>query len=317
MQCFAAFEPDRIRGKNIDIVWCEEVGAWDRLAYSYDMVGKCMRQSEKPRKILTMTPPNEMKRVRGAAQGRKFLRELFKRPGVVLTEGSTFDNMDNLPQAYIDAEITPYIGTRQGEIEIYGKLLDIPAGAIFFQDIIDKYRVDRAPELTRIAIGIDPNASDNESSDEMGVIIMGKSRDELGKWHYYIIGDATVRGTPDNRIGAVMRAYDKYGADLLVPEVNNGGDWIGNNIRQFCERAGLAQPAIKPVRASRGKMVRADPMSTAYGQGVIHHVGVFPELEEQLTLFEPNSPESPDRLDAAVWAYTALSQGDSLVAWSS
>ena len=174
--------------------------------------------------------------------------------------------------------------------------------------MIDDNRVNKHPDLIRVVIGVDPEASDTETSAETGIIAAGI--DSNG--HGYILGDDTVKGKPDKWGNAVVTSYFKYRGDRIIGEVNNGGDMIEYVIKTIDENV-----SYKSVRATKGKYIRAEPVSALYEQGKIHHVGNFIELEDQQCEWEPGA-KSPDRLDAAVWAITELmleGEGSPNVRW--
>lgn len=165
-------------------------------------------------------------------------------------------------------------------------------------------------DLRRVVVAVDPAVSANEDSDDTGVIVVAKGPHQPSTCkleglarcpgHGYVLDDLTCHVTPREWAIVAVGAYDKWDADRIVAEVNNGGDMVGTTIHAV--RAGISYEA---VRASRGKQTRAEPASALYEQGRVHHLGNFPELETQLTTWTPDS-DSPDRLDALVWGLTAL-----------
>jgi phage terminase large subunit-like protein len=167
--------------------------------------------------------------------------------------------------------------------------------------MIDANRVIKAPELNRIVIGVDPAVTANETSDSTGIVVAGQD----ARGHYYILSDRTTeKASPQVWGNAVVTAYHEYKADRVIGEVNQGGDLVERNIR-------VIEPALsyKSVRATRGKLMRAEPIANLYEQGKVHHVGSFPELEDEMCNYNPMMEDmpSPDRLDALVWAMTELS----------
>ena len=199
-------------------------------------------------------------------------------------------NAENLPAGYLEE-------TLAGLSE--GVWLDDLAGALWSQRTIDRSRVAEAPELDRIIVGVDPAVTGNASSDTTGIVTVGCSRDN----HFYVLSDASCRGRPLEWAAAVNAEYDRFRADRVVGEVNNGGELVETVLRQL-----NLNLSYRAVRATRGKIARAEPIAALYEQGRVHHVGRFPELEEEMTGFTPGSPNSPDRLDALVWAVTILSE---------
>ena len=183
------------------------------------------------------------------------------------------------------------------------ELLEDNPGALWHHDQIDKLKVEKAPELDRIVIGVDPAVTSTEDSAETGIIVAGRGKE----WppHFYILGDLSLRGSPDTWAERAVYAYRTHQADRLVGEVNNGGDLV-----EAVLRTKDLQFAYKAVHASRGKLTRAEPIAALYEQGRVHHVGTFGSLEDQLCDFDPNvAQKSPDRMDALVWALWELSEG--------
>jgi len=166
--------------------------------------------------------------------------------------------------------------------------------------MIDEHRhTGTLPNLVRIVVGVDPAVTGSETSDETGIVVVGK--DAAG--HLYVLGDHSVRGTPLDWAKRVAWAVDKHGADRVIGETNNGGDLVEVNLRTVSKTL-----PFKKVTASRGKYVRAEPIAALYEKGEVHHVGAFPELEDQMCEWV-SGDESPDRMDALVWAITELSSG--------
>jgi predicted phage terminase large subunit-like protein len=191
-----------------------------------------------------------------------------------------------------------YNGTRLGRQELYGELLTDIEGALWTHALIDAARVTEAPALSRIVVAIDPAVTSGEDSDETGIIVAGASIDG----HYYILHDGTLRASPDQWARRAIELYRQYEANKIIAEVNNGGDLVKLVMLQV-------DPTItyKEVRASRGKQVRAEPVSALYEQGKVHHVGGFSDLEDQMVTWTPDTDKSPDRMDALVWAISELS----------
>ena len=173
-------------------------------------------------------------------------------------------------------------------------------GAIWDRVVLHQYRKDVAPEMERILVAVDPAVSSEEGSNEHGIVVVGKGADDRG----YVLADATTRGVPRQWANQAIAALDRYEADAIVIEVNQGGDMV----RHTLEAARPGVPIIE-VRASRGKHVRAEPISALYHFGRISHVGTFDELEDQMCKMTAGGYEgdgSPDRCDALVWGFTEL-----------
>ncbi len=209
------------------------------------------------------------------------------------------ENAENLPAGYLE-ETLAGLPERQRARFLEGAWLDDMAGALWSQRLIDRNRVANAPELDRIVVGVDPAVTGNPASDTTGIVTVGRSRDN----HFYVLSDASRRGRPLEWAAAVNAEYERFQADRVIGEVNNGGELVETVLRQVNWSLSYSS-----VRATRGKIARAEPVAALYEQGRVHHVGRFPELEEEMTGFTPASSESPDRLDALVWAVTVLSSG--------
>jgi hypothetical protein len=160
--------------------------------------------------------------------------------------------------------------------------------------------VDSAPPLVRVVVAIDPAVTANATSDETGIVAAGIA----SNGEYYILDDKSIRTTPDAWARVAVKLYHKHKADKIVAETNNGGDMVILLLKQVD-----ASIATKKVTATRGKQLRAEPISSLYEQGRVHHVGYFSDLETQMCEWTPQSSESPDRLDALVWALTELNSG--------
>lgn len=287
IKCFSGDEPDRLRGSQHHGAWVDEYAAF-RYPDAFDQLQFGLRLGQHPRTIITTTP-----------RPKPFIRSILNRKdgSVVITNGSTFDNSDNLAPSALAELLARYDGTRLGRQELYGELLEDVEGALWTLQLIEQHRLKEAPQLVRTVVAVDPSVTD--TGDETGIIVAGRDSQQKG----YVLADYSIRGTPDQWARRVIEAYDQHEADSIVVEVNQGGQMIGQVLRTI--RPNLP---IREVRATKGKQVRAEPISALYEQGRIHHIGVFEELEEQLTTWTPDAPKSPDRLDALVWAFTELIQ---------
>ena len=286
---YNATEPDQLRGPQHDTAWCDELAKWRRARDTWDQLQFGMRRGD-PRIIVTTTPrPIELiKALVAGTEGR-----------VKITRGRTSDNRANLAPGFIERIEGRYSGTRLGRQELEGEILGNLPGALWQLSDIDTYRVHQLPELERIVVAVDPAVTAGDDSDESGVIVAGVAKNDG-----YIIEDASARLTPLQWARRAVTLYDKYEADAVVIETNQGGDMVKHTLQGVRRHL----PIIE-VRASRGKHVRAEPIAALYEQGRIHHAGSFPELENQLcqmTAAGYEGENSPDRLDALVWALTEL-----------
>ena len=210
------------------------------------------------------------------------------------------DNSENLAENYIEHSLLS-LSERDRKRFLMGEFGDDAEGALFKYSDIAKNRVVVAPEMRQVVVGCDPAVTSNDGSNNTGIICGGVSR-VLGEDHYYVLDDATMSGTPAAWAREVINCFDRNEANLIIGEVNQGGDLIEANLR-------TVRPLIPydAVRATRGKAIRAEPIATACEMGGLHFVGEFPELENELTSWAPASGEpSPDRMDALVWAVRHL-----------
>ena len=287
---FSADEPNRLRGPQHDLAWCDELAAW-RYPQAWDMLMFGLRLGADPRCVVTTTP-----------RPIKLIRELLADPKVAVTRGRTADNADHLAPAFLDQIVRRYDGTRLGRQELDGELLDDMPGALWTHGLIDAARVATHPDLIRIVVAIDPAASSSETADETGIIVAG--RDAAG--HGYVLADASNRYAPAEWAKAAVIACRTHHADRIVAEVNNGGEMVEAMLRMTDPNVPFAA-----VHAAHGKVARAEPVAALYEQGRVHHIGAFASLEDQMCAFSADFDReragySPDRVDALVWALTEL-----------
>ncbi len=282
---YSGDEPDQLRGPQHAKAWCDELAKYQYPDETWNNLMLGLRIGRKPQVVVTTTP-----------RPIKIIQNLVKDSTTVITRGHTLENRANLAPSFLKYVVDKYEGTRLGRQELAAEVLDDNPNALWQRDQIEKLRVRETPDLVRICVAIDPAVTSNEDSAETGIIIAGLS--QMG--HGYVLSDRSLRSTPDGWGREAITAYHLYHADRVVAEVNNGGEMVEAVIRSI-ER----NIPYTAVRASRSKQVRAEPVSALYEQGKIHHVGVFPELEDQLCQWCPGDT-SPDRLDALVWAFTEL-----------
>lgn len=278
----------RVQGKNLRGVWCDEVGLWRRWDLAWrESIAFAVRLA--PAKIIASGTPK---------QGHGLVRLLVQDPAVVKSRLRTHDNVANLsPAAVADLEAA-YAGTRRGLQELEGELLLDTPGALWTIESFDRdgFRTPAPDSLERVVVGIDPAVTSEETSDESGIVVAGRRGDES-----WVLEDLSLRADPATVARTAVAAYHDLQADRLVVEVNNGGDWLPALIATVDRTV-----KVDKVHASRGKALRAQPVAGLYEQGRVHHAGVMPVLEEQMCSWTPESRTSPDRLDALVWAVTAL-----------
>lgn len=288
---FTADEPERLRGKQHMALWGDEVGAW-RYEEAFDQAVLGLRLGVRPRALFTTTP-----------RPRPLIKFLINHPKSYVTRGTTYDNRANLSANFLDEIITRFEGTRLGRQELMAELLDDNPGALWRRAWIDSTRVQAAPFMHRVVVAIDPAIASGEDAAECGIVVAGVHRDRDNKQplHGYLLADYSVRGTPADWGRAAVSAYRKHSADRIVAEINQGGEMVEHVLRSI-DRA----VNYKPVRASRGKEARAEPISSLYEQGRVHHLGTHGKLEDELCDWVPGTGASPNRLDALVYAFTDL-----------
>ena len=289
IKLFSAEEPDRLRGPQHHGAWCDELAAW-QYEDAWNQLQFGLRLGEHPQVIVTTTP-----------RPTKLVKDLIARDTTIVTRGSTFDNAENLSQSALLEMQTRYAGTRLGQQELYGAILDDNPGALWQRAQIDETRVTTVPPLMRIVVGIDPAVTSGDDSDSTGIVTAGMTADG----HYYILADDTLKASPDAWARKAINAFELHKADRIIAETNNGGDLVVHLLQQVNPNV-----PVKKVTATRGKAVRAEPIASLYEQGRVHHVGYFADLETEMCEWEPSvSLKSPDRMDALVWALTELSEG--------
>lgn len=285
---YAAEKPDRLRGPQHDFFWADELAAWKYVQETWDMLMFGLRLGIRPKGVVTTTP-----------RPIKTLKELLKMGNVITTKGGTLENRGNLAPSFFTAIIDKYQGTRLGRQELDAEILDDNPDALWSRKQIEDLRVNQAPDLVRVVVAIDPQATNNPNSAETGIVVAGKGRDG----HGYVLDDVSIKGTPDQWASRAVNAYHEHKADRIIGEANNGGDMVEYTVRTIDRHV-----PYKKVHASRGKLIRAEPISALYEQGKIHHIGMFALLEDQMCEWVPGDT-SPDRLDALVWAMTELMLG--------
>jgi predicted phage terminase large subunit-like protein len=297
---FSSEEADRLRGPEHDAAWADELAAWEDAQNVWDMLQFGLRLGKHPRWLTTTTP-----------RPIKLLKELLAREGrdVVVTRGSTFENEANLAPTFMAAVRARYEGTRLGRQELFAELLSDMPGALWQLAWLDRDRIATAPELRRIIVAIDPAVSNNEGSDETGIVVAGLAKDKQA----YVLEDVSGRYAPHEWAAKAIDAYRRHKADRIIAEVNNGGAMVEATIRAVDSNV-----SYKSVHASRGKVTRAEPIAALYEQRKVHHVGNFSTLEDQMCLFTSDFDRgrvgySPDRVDALVWALTELSGPQNMV----
>ena len=285
---YSGDEPDQLRGPQHDRAWCDEPAKWRYAQDAWDNLEFGLRVGDNPQICATTTP-----------RATPLILALTNDPRVIVTCGSTFENAANLAPQTLARLREKYEGTRIGRQELYAEVLSEMEGALWQREVIERTRIKHAPDLNRIVVAIDPAVTAGEDSDETGIVCVGVDDAR----HGYVLEDATCKGSPDTWARQAIAVYRRYRADRIVAEVNNGGDLVEHTLRMV----DMSIPYTS-VRASRGKAIRAEPVSALYEQDRVHHVGSFAALEDQMCTFIPGAKNqgSPDRMDALVWALTQL-----------
>ena len=283
---------------------CDELAAWVRLQDTWDNLQFGLRLGESPRVMVTTTP-----------RPLRLVKQLMEERGSIISRSSTYANRANLAASFLEKMERTYEGTRLGRQELHGEVLTDTPNALWTLANIDEHRrrLSDVPPMARIVVAIDPAASNNPGSDETGIVVVGKGTDG----HGYVLDDLSLKGIPVGQrsptgthergwADVAVDAYRTRQADAIVAEVNNGGDMVEAVLRGVD-----ANVSYRAVKASRGKVIRAEPVAALYSRGIIHHVGGFPTLEDQMATFTSDydrekSGYSPDRMDALVWALTEL-----------
>lgn len=283
---FSGAEPERLRGPQSYADWYDELGAWAYPLATWDMAMMGLRLGTLPQAVITTTP-----------RPLPLFRQIVGRPDARVTRGSTYDNRANLAESFFRDIVTRYEGTRLGRQELNAELLEDVPGALWTVTTIDAGRVAVMPDMTYVAVGVDPSATSKDTSDEAGIVVAGRSADRQG----YVLGDYSLRGTPLQWAREAVAAYHRHHANAIVAEGNNGGEMVTTIIKSI-------DPAVpvELVWAAEGKRTRAEPVSALYEQGRAHHVGTFAALEDEMTTWIPQEGRSPNRIDALAWAFDKL-----------
>lgn len=307
---YNATEPDQLRGPQHDAGWCDELAKWTYARETWDQLQFGMRLGIMPRIVITTTP-----------RPIPVLKEIIGDKSTVITKGRTMDNASNLARRFIEKIHEKYEKTRLGRQELEAELLDDLPGALWSRTYFDppegsqylgRITARQLPELVRIVVAVDPSGTkgDEDNGDYVGIVVAGI--DKYG--HGYILADRSCKEGPQGWGKAAVSAYEEFGADAIIAETNFGGAMVESVIRSVAPRV-----PYRPVKASRGKVARAEPVAALYEQGRVSHVtgadikdkdGIgLSAIEDQMCLFSPRGyagEGSPDRADAAIWALTEL-----------
>jgi phage terminase large subunit-like protein len=292
-QVFSAEEPDALRGPQFSAAWLDELAKWRHAEATYDMLQFGLRLGGRPRQVITPTP-----------RPIALLKKLMDDMRTALTHAGTRENAFNLAPDFVETVLKRYHGTRLGRQEIEGEIIEQRPDALWTRGQIEACRVAAAPGLMRVVVAVDPPGSARQGADACGLVAAGRAADGL----IYVLADESAAGlSPQGWATKAIALWRRLQADALVAESNFGGDMVRAVIREADRNVPVAT-----VRATRGKFLRAEPVAQLYEQGRVRHAGVFAALEDEMCDFGLDglsSGRSPDRLDALVWAVTALSFG--------
>jgi phage terminase large subunit-like protein len=288
-QIFSSEDPEALRGPQFHFAWCDELGKWKHAEETFDMLQFGLRLGADPRQLVTTTP-----------RPVPLLKRLIADPSTSLVKIATGGNRKNLAPGFIEALERRYGGTRLGRQELDGELIEDREDALWRRAEIEACLIRQVTPLRRIVVAVDPPSGMGPNSC-CGIVVAGLE----GDGRAVVLADCSIEGaSPAAWARAVVKAYRRFEADRIVAETNQGGEMVTAMLRSV----DVALP-ITMVRATRGKFARAEPVAALYEQHRVAHAGRFIELEDQMCDFGPDglsSGRSPDRLDALVWALTAL-----------
>lgn len=288
-QVFSSEDPESLRGPQFHFAWCDELAKWKHADDTFDMLQFGLRLGDDPRQLVTTTP-----------RPVPILKRLIAEEGTRLVKISTRDNAANLAPAFVKGLEARYGGSRLGRQELDGELIDDRPDALWKRADLDALRIRFTGALRRIVVAVDP-PSGSGSNSVCGIVVAGV--EQTGR--AVVLADCSAEGlSPAGWAQEVVKAYRRFSADRVVAEVNQGGEMVAAMLRSIDQTLPLTE-----VRATRGKFTRAEPVAALYEQGRVAHAGRFSALEDQMCDFGPDGlsgGRSPDRLDALVWALTAL-----------
>jgi phage terminase large subunit-like protein len=291
-QAFSSEDPEGLRGPQFGAAWGDELAKWRNAEATWDMLQFGLRLGERPRQVVTTTP-----------RPVPLLRRLIADEATVISRATTRDNLEHLAPRFLERVVGRYAGTRLGRQELEGELIEDRVDAMWSRADIELARVTVHPPLGRIVVAVDPPAS--KRSGICGIVVAGVGDDDVA----YVVADGTLAGArPTEWAARAVGLYRRFEADALIAEVNQGGDMVAAVIREVDPGV-----PVKTVHATRAKWLRAEPVAALYAQGRVRHVGALPELEDEMCDFGVDglsAGRSPDRLDALVWALTALMLGE-------
>ena len=289
---FSAEDCDSLRGPQFDTAWADEFAAWPDPQGVLDTLRPALRLGDDPRLMVTTTP-----------RPIPALKRLIAAPDTVMTNSGSAENIAHLAPGFIAAMQAAYGASRLGRQELDGELIEDPPGALWTRDQIEQAFASIPGDLDRILVAVDPPATSNARSDECGIVVAGVAGEGNSRIAFVLADKSFGPASPSAWAGQVAEAFECFEADAVIAEANQGGEMVASVLR-----AAAPDLPVTLVRASRGKRTRAEPVAALYAAGRVRHAGRFPALEDQMCSFgAPDGPRSsPDRVDALVWAVSAL-----------
>lgn len=292
---YSAHDFEALRGPQFDGAWVDELSKWPRAEQAWDMLQFSLRLGTHPQQVVTTTPRDV-----------PLLKRLLQRASTVVSQAPTEANRANLADSFLEEVQTLYGGTRLGRQELEGLLVEDVEGALWSGKTLRECTIEASGPLDRRVVAIDPPVTGHAASDACGIVVAGvEMSGPPAEWRAVVLEDASLRGaSPRQWAEAAIAAMERHGADRLVAEVNQGGDLVEQVVRQV---GGLVP--FRAVRASKGKIARAEPVAALYEQGRVKHLRGLQDLEDQMgrmSIRGYDGPGSPDRVDALVWALTDL-----------
>ncbi|MEO9297937.1 DNA-packaging protein [Devosia alba] len=282
----SASDPDRFRGPQFAAAWCDEIAKWPHAEEAWDMLQFGLRLGNRPQQMATTTP-----------RPTRLLKRLVTDQQTVVTRMATIENQAQLAPQFLNAVVARYRGTVLGRQELDGELIEDLPDALWQRAM---FHPPESGEMERIVVAVDPPVTGHARSDACGIIVAGRQGEGA-----VVLEDCTLgAAAPLTWARRAVAAYQAHAADAMVVEVNQGGDLVASVIAQIDPSV-----PVRPVRANRGKWLRAEPVAALYGRGLVAHVAGLSALEDEMCSFGrdgKSNGHSPDRVDALVWAVTDL-----------
>lgn len=287
---FSSEDPDSLRGPQFDAAWCDELCKWKHMQETWDMLQFGLRLGFNPRQVITTTP-----------RPLGLIKSMLADPAIPVWRMKMRENAQNLAPGFVNHVNGLYGGTRLGRQELDGELIEESPDALWSRLMMEDIHCSDVPELKRIVVAIDPPASATKKSDACGIVAAGLDEGNIA----WVLADESIApAKPHEWARRAIALFHRLEADLIVAEVNQGGDMVAAVIA-----AEDNSVPVRAVRANRGKALRAEPIATLYEQGRVRHAARFPALEDEMCDFSHSglsSGRSPDRVDALVWALSDL-----------